>query len=610
MKRLLLLLCLLALLASVCRAEPPALRITSPHFTLITDAGDHQGRQILDNFEHMRWMFQTLFSSLKVDPAEPIVIVAVRNKKEFQSLEPADYLAKGQLNLAGYFLSSSDKHYILLRLDIEGPHPYATVLHEYTHLQFRAAGEWMPIWLNEGLAEFYQNTEFKEKQVLVGEPSTDDILFLRQNSLIPLATLFRVDHSSPYYHDENKGSIFYAESWALTHYLQITDRQKGTQRLVDYARRMSRHEDPVAAAEAAFGDLKALQRELDGYVRAQRYMQFVLNAASAPVNSAKFQVTPLSPAEFATQRADVLAHIGRTDEARAQLEALATSAPTLPAIYESLGFLAWRSGDSAAALKNYVQAIQLGSANFFTYFNTANLLQSSSDSQDTVIADLLRATELNPTFAPAFDELAQCYTRDDKLDLAVTASIRAIQLDPSSFYYRLHHGDLELRRDQLDSAESVFKAAQTFASTSGETDMIDSRLARIAAMRSSVRVVSTAADKPPEAAQPIVLTADTPPRHADTPATGPRHTVVGVMDKAECSYPAVLDLEVSPQGSAAPLHLYAGNFTKIALTSDSARTADELNPCADFNGRTAKIAYAESADKTADGQIVSIELRR
>jgi len=33
---------------------------------------------------------------------------------------------------------------------------------------------------------------------------------LRQNKLLPLATLFTVDHTSPYYHEENKGSIFYA----------------------------------------------------------------------------------------------------------------------------------------------------------------------------------------------------------------------------------------------------------------------------------------------------------------------------------------------------------------------------------------------------------------
>ena len=179
------------------------LQISSPHFTVITDSSDKQGRHILDQFERMRWVFQTLFPRHKVDPALPIVALAVRDGKAFRTLEPAAYLAKGQLDLAGLFLSTPDKNYVLLRLDAEQEqHPYASIYHEYTHLQFRDAGEWMPLWLNEGLAEFFQNTEIRSKDVLVGEPSVEDILYLRQHQILPLQTLFKVDHNSPYYHEE------------------------------------------------------------------------------------------------------------------------------------------------------------------------------------------------------------------------------------------------------------------------------------------------------------------------------------------------------------------------------------------------------------------------
>jgi cytochrome c-type biogenesis protein CcmH/NrfG len=42
-----------------------------------------------------------------------------------------------------------------------------------------------------------------------------------------------VDYNSPYYHEENKGSIFYAESWALTHY-EVKDARENTHRWTDY----------------------------------------------------------------------------------------------------------------------------------------------------------------------------------------------------------------------------------------------------------------------------------------------------------------------------------------------------------------------------------------
>jgi hypothetical protein len=95
----------------------------------------------------------------------------------------------------------------------------------------RDASEWIPLWLNEGLAELYQNTDIQVKEVLLGEANTDDISYLRQNRLLPVITLLKVDQTSPYYHEEQKGSVFYAESWALTHYIEISDAQKKTNRL-------------------------------------------------------------------------------------------------------------------------------------------------------------------------------------------------------------------------------------------------------------------------------------------------------------------------------------------------------------------------------------------
>ena len=90
-------------------------------------------------------------------------------------------------------MRAPDKNYVLLRLDAQGEHPYATVYHEYTHLLCSGAAEWLPLWLNEGLAEFYQNTEIRDKEVVLGEPSPENVLLLRQNRLMPLPILFRVD---------------------------------------------------------------------------------------------------------------------------------------------------------------------------------------------------------------------------------------------------------------------------------------------------------------------------------------------------------------------------------------------------------------------------------
>src|ERR1700733_338562 len=96
-------LCWFIFAGSLCRPAVAAneqwTEIRSAHFTVLTDANEKDGRHITDQFERMRWVFQTLFPKANVDPAEPIVVLAAKNNKTFQTLEPAAYLAKGQLHL-------------------------------------------------------------------------------------------------------------------------------------------------------------------------------------------------------------------------------------------------------------------------------------------------------------------------------------------------------------------------------------------------------------------------------------------------------------------------------------------------------------------------------
>jgi hypothetical protein len=210
--RLFLLAIVISPLLAPARDKPESwVEVRSAHFSVVSNSNEKQARRVADQFERMRSVFHKLFPKIPIDTLGSITVLAIKDEKDFRSLEPAVYLAKGQLKLGGLFLRGADKNYVLLRLDAEGEHPHAVVYHEYTHLLLSRA-EWMPLWLNEGLAEFYQNTDIREKEVALGQPSPENLLLLRQNRLLPLATLFTIDHTSPYYHEENKGSIFYAES--------------------------------------------------------------------------------------------------------------------------------------------------------------------------------------------------------------------------------------------------------------------------------------------------------------------------------------------------------------------------------------------------------------
>jgi hypothetical protein len=360
---------LFLMFATVVLSAAPAadrwIEVRSPHFIVLTNASEKDGRHIANQLEQMRSVFHTIFPTMTDDSDVPMTVFALKDKKSFQALEPAAYLAKGQLELAGYFERSEEKNYIVLRLDAQGEHPFAIVYHEYTHYMLRKSDDWLPTWLDEGLAEFYQNTDIVGKDVRLGQPSASDIYFLRETRPIPLTTLLQIDHSSPYYHEEQKGNIFYAESWALTHYLLISDGENKTHRLQDYARFMAQGQDSPTAAQSAFGDVTQLDRALQSYVRQFNFKLF--NAHYVPtVNESSFQAKPINNAEVDAVRADVLALADRPQEARTLLASVLQQARNNSQAHETMGLIELRAGNDSDAQKCFEEAVQLGSTSYLT----------------------------------------------------------------------------------------------------------------------------------------------------------------------------------------------------------------------------------------------------
>lgn len=620
MARFSMVLLLLLCAAAPVRASSPAwVEVRSAHFTVVTDAGAGEGRRTLDQFERMRLVFQTLFPKANVDPVAPIVVMAVKNRKEFQPMEPEAYLAKGQLSLAGYFLRAADKNYVLLRLDAEDEqHPYATIYHEYTHLQIGDAIEWMPLWLNEGLAEFFQNTDFDGNEARLGQPSEDDLVYLQQNQLIPLETLFRVDANSPYYHEEQKGSVFYAESWALVHSLETSDVKNRTNHVGEYMDLVSQHKDPVAAAETAFGNLKQLQKTLRDYIVQRQYTYFRMKLP--PLNEGAFTVTPLTEPEADAIRADLMAYIGRPADAHALLaQVMAADAKNAQA-YETMGYLAFRDGNRAEAKKWYTQAVALNSESYIAqyYFGALSVMDGETGPQ--VEASLRAAIRLNERFAPAYDALAAMYgRRRENLDEAHMLSLQAVQLEPGNVQYRIDCANILMEQQRYDDAVRVLQAAEAVAKSPQEVDVVQARLGlaqlyqgqmREAEKRKAAGETTQSTVQPLRGSAATAVTAYQAPvfQHPTEKPHGPMLTAQGVIHGVKCSYPAVIELEVA--GARSTVKLYNNNYYDIGYSAANFTPQGEIHPCSDLEGMKAKVQYFATADKTVGGQIVSVELSK
>lgn len=448
---------------------------------VLTDAGEKQARRVASQFERMHMVFHALLPGDGDDSSPPIVVVAVRDRKGMQALEPVAYLGKDQVDLSGFFVRAPDKNYILVRLDAEEAHAYANVYHEYTHYMLRKAGAWLPLWLNEGLAQFYENTDIDDKTVWLGQANAAELRLLGRSDLLPIETLLTVDGTSPYYHDGQKGSEFYAQAWALTHFLIVSDRVQGTHCMHDYAERLAHGEDAVSAAHEEFGDLDKLQQGLSDYVMQRKFMYFMMPAA-LPAEDAMPEVRAVSMAEADAVRADVLIYTNRAWEAQALAEAALRKDPKNALAHEVMGYLRFRKGDIEGAKTWYREAMELdGNSCLAHYYYAMMAMRSGARGEDEAIETSLRTSiALNEEFAPAYDALAMFYAaRLEKLDEAHRLNVKAMALEDDRLSYRLDCAEVLLQQRQVAEALDVLQDAMRLAKTPEDVAVVRSRIARV-----------------------------------------------------------------------------------------------------------------------------------
>ena len=434
------------------------LQVRTPHFRIVSNAPEKEARRAAHQLEGMRYVFQRVFPDANLDTVEPMLVLAVQDKHALQALEPESYLGAGKLNLIGLFVSAPEKNYVLILLNAPGAHPYAPIYHEYAHFVFSRTHQWMPLWLAEGIASYYQNTEILEDRVRLGKGDPYLQAAIERNQLLPLSTLFAVDQHSPYYHEEDKGSIFYAESWALTHYLKDKDAADGTHRLNDFLDLLQQNVDPNTAAAQAFGNLEQLELDLRKHAVTSDYALTEMSGTTE-VDDSSFMVESLSQGQADIFRADFLAHVGRDSDARSLLQNVLHNDASDVRARELMGYVDYRDNRFDDARKWCQEALKLDPQSFAAhfYFAAASIRKGTPDkaSQAAVEESLRAAIKLNPSFALPYDALAMYFVqRATKLAEANDLIQSAVQLLP---------GAPEIRIDQAEVLSAMNKDAEALA---------------------------------------------------------------------------------------------------------------------------------------------------
>ena len=341
-------------------------------YNVITDAGAPTAQKMALRVERMRAL---LGGSA---PLLPLRVVLVASDSLFSGLRPS-------ATSGGFYQSSADEDWIVVRWG--RPDSERAMSHELVHAFLEHSGPRRPLWLEEGIAEFYSTALQESKGWIIGKPIETHVRVLNQNTWLGEREFFEARHDSPLRDESARAGRFYAQSWAVMHYLLTTPGVR----------------EKTPALFTALGDGVPFARACES-VLGQR-QGLVLEAARRAVELARFQTARIAAGAATGPPPPAVVLSAEQGDAMLVSLSLAAGRPGMarqaarsPA---QRGLLALRNDSRAEAEKLLGEAVANDSPDAAPYFELAMLLREDKHEPDRVAALLRQTIERNPNHAEA-----------------------------------------------------------------------------------------------------------------------------------------------------------------------------------------------------------------
>jgi Flp pilus assembly protein TadD len=454
---------LLGLTLSAFAREPDWVEVRSPHFSVVTDAGEKRGREEALHFEQMRAVFAALMTrGAKVTLPIPLQIVAFRSTKEMRQFVP---LWKGKpVKLAGLFEGNDDRTFILLDMSVENP--WQVVFHEYAHqLMNGNLSVQVDPWFEEGFAEYFSSIEVDSKEVRVGKIPAEEYEILIQSGMMKVADLFRVQHNSSTYNENgDHRTVFYAQSGLVMHYLY--DNQFLLKVATYFDSALNKKMPVEDAIQQAFGMSAAqFDKTLPAYLGSGHYKYYPIPTPPG-IATEGYTVKPLAFPDAQAVLADMHLHSADyQDKAVAEFEEVLKLQPDHPAALRGLGYAYLMKQDFPHAGEYFRKAAEHDSNDPRVLYYSALLVQREqgagcgNDRQelDVIQKRLEKSVALDPDFADAYSLLAFAYSSQGKHEQALETMKKAVALNPRNDAYAFNLAQMYLVNQKFDEAVTIFE---------------------------------------------------------------------------------------------------------------------------------------------------------
>lgn len=335
-----------ASLAAAAPADAEWMRASSRHFVVYADMKPAELRAMTERLERFDSVIRRLFKfdEAPESGANPLTIYVADDQAAVERLCRCAGIAGFYVPRAAGAVAFTPRR--SNSTGINALKPEVVLFHEYAHhLMLSNATLAYPAWFTEGYAEFVSTARFEPTFIQVGVAAQHRADGLLARYGLPIRTMLAPRARMTGMEMDQ----LYGRGWLMTHYIMF-DAERG-RKMTKYLTAINAGTPSIQAATEAFGDLKALDRALDGYLKGKSIPGLRVPTAQLP--DPAVTVRPLTAGERALIDMRMVSTRGIDRKAAIPLHARAQRAaaahPNDAVTQGWLAEMAYDVGDDAAA---------------------------------------------------------------------------------------------------------------------------------------------------------------------------------------------------------------------------------------------------------------------